>query len=245
MFYVADDVIDSWGKLKAFFCPTVDCMAYDYGPPACPLEETLTAIQEGLIREYRAECLPAHRRSPRRTRRLRRIRGWSREIEGLISQVGRVVRETLPRIERDTGHTFQGPDGLLRILMDTSTKRLFLDILAGFPEESLPVPAKDLGMLGKFPNDSRALALIGDVTLRLKVLSGEGVAGLAALSDRWALYESRIGLACRHRLAGEPLVREKETLSRAVLGLIYIEGGTDALGGAVSLLGCGPGGVTG
>ena len=222
-------------------------MAYDYGPPACPLEETLTAIQEGLIREYRAECLPAHRRSPRRTRRLRRIRGWSREIEGLFSQVGRVVRETLPRIERDTGHTFQGPDGLLRILMDTSTKRLFLDILAGFPEESLPVPAKDLGMLGRFPNDSRALALIGDVTLRLKVLSGPHgeVIDLAALSDRWGLHESRLGLACRHRPAGEPLLREKETLSRAVLGLIYIEGGTDALGGAVSLLGCGPGGVAG
>jgi len=199
------------------------------------------------MREYRAECLPAHRRPPRRTRRLRRIRGWSREIEGLISQIGRVARETLPRIERDTGHTFQGPDGLLRILMDTSTKRLFLDILAGFPEESLPVPAKDLGMLGKFPNDSRALALIGDVTLRLKVLSGPHgeVIDLAALSDRWGLHESLLGLACRHRLAGEPLVREKETLSRAVLGLIYIEGGTDALGGAVSLLGCGPGGVTG
>ena len=199
------------------------------------------------MREYRAECLPAHRRSPRRTRRLRRIRGWSREIEGLFSQVGRVVRETLPRIERDTGHTFQDQDRLIPVLMDNSTKRLFFGILAGFPEDALPAPAKDLALLGRFPDDARALALIGDVTLRLKVLPGPHVEvpGLAPLCDRWGLHESRLGLACRRRPAGETLLREKETLALAVLGLIYIEGGTDALGGAVSLLGCGPGGVAG
>ena len=219
-------------------------MAYDYGPPARPIEETLAAIQAGLAREYRAEYLPAHRRSPRRTRRLRRIRGWSRETGRLISGAGRVVRETLPRIERDTGHTFPGPDGLLRVLMDPSTKRLFFGILAGFPEEALPVPAHDLARLGAFPDDARALALIGDVTLRLKVLSGPEaeVRDLAALSDRWDLHESLIGLLCRRRPAGETLLREKETLARAVLGLIYVEGGADALRRAVPLLACGPAG---
>lgn len=212
-------------------------MAYEYGPLSRPLRETLAALQDGLMREYRREHLPAHRRSARRSRRLRRIRGWCRATGRLAEQAARVTERTLPRIERETGHAFHGPDGLARILMAPSTKRLFSDILAGFPEDALPIRANDLAMLANFADDSRALALIGDVTLRLKVLSGEGVAGLAALSDRWALYESRIGAG--HAPDGERLVREKETLARAVLGLIYVEGGVDALRAVVPLLACG------
>ncbi|MDD4568461.1 MAG: hypothetical protein PHU37_11215 [Methanoculleus chikugoensis] len=212
-------------------------MAYEYGPLSRPLRETLAALQDGLMREYRREHLPAHRRSARRSRRLRRIRGWCRATGRLAEQAARVIERTLPRIERETGHAFRSPDGLARILMAPSTKRLFSDILAGFPEDALPIRANDLAMLANFADDSRALALIGDVTLRLKVLSGEGVAGLAALSDRWALYESRIGAG--HAPDGERLVREKETLARAVLGLIYVEGGVDALRAVVPLLACG------
>ncbi|WP_214019303.1 hypothetical protein [Methanoculleus sp.] len=216
-------------------------MAYEYGPLPRPLEETLAALQEGLMREYRAEYLPAHRRSPRRSRRLRRIRGWIRETGHLVVQIGRVAQQTLPRIEQDTGHTFRGPDGLARILMDPSTKRLFRGIVAGFPEETLPIRAMDLVLLGNFSDDARVLGLIGDVTLRLKVLSGLHVRGddIAPLCDRWGLHESRIGLRCSRRQAGGTSAREKETLAWAVLGLIYIEGGTDALGRAAPLLACG------
>ncbi|MCK8518614.1 hypothetical protein [Methanoculleus sp. 7T] len=213
-------------------------MAYDSGRLSCPIQETLAAIQEGLTREYRAAYLPAHRRSPRRTRRLRRIRGWGRETGRLVSEIDRVMQQTLPRIERDTRHTFRDPDGILRILMDPSTKRLFFGILAGFPEHALPAPAKDLDLLGKFSDDARALALIGDVTLRLRVLPGPDaeVAGLAPLCDRWSLHESKLGLECRRRPTGDDLQQEKETLAGAVLGLIYVEGGVDALRAAVPLL---------
>ncbi|MCK9306540.1 MAG: hypothetical protein M0P17_03315 [Methanoculleus sp.] len=217
-------------------------MAYGYGPPPRPLEEILVALRDGLVREYRAEYLPVHRRSPRRMRRLRRIQGWIRDIGRLLSQIDRVMREILPRIEQDTGHTFRGPDGLARVLMDPSTKRLFWGILAGFPEEALPVPAKDLALLGTFSDDARALALIGDVTLGLKVPSGPHVQeeDLAALCDRWGLHEGRIGFACRRCPTGETLVREKETLAWAVLGLLYVEGDTAALRAVVPLFACGP-----
>ncbi|BBL66940.1 hypothetical protein [Methanoculleus chikugoensis] len=211
-------------------------MAYEYGPLSRPLKETLAALQEGLMREYRLEYLPTHRRSARRSRRLRRIRGWCRATGRLAEQAARVTERTLPRIERETGHAFRSPDGLARVLMAPSTKRLFSEILAGFPEDALPIRANDLSMLGNFADDAHALALIGDVTLRLKVLSGEGVAGLAALSDRWDLHESRIGSGLRCPPDGENLEQEKETLARAVLGLIYVEGGTDALRAVVPLL---------
>jgi hypothetical protein len=108
-------------------------MAYGYGSFSRPIGETLTALRDGLMREYRAEYRPAHRRSPRRARRLRRIRGWGRETGRLLAQADRAVREVLPRIERDTGHTFRDPDGLLQVLADPSSKRLFLEIRAGFP----------------------------------------------------------------------------------------------------------------
>ena len=209
-------------------------MAYDYGSLSRPLKETFAALQDGLMREYRREHLPAHRRSARRSRRLRRIRGWSRATGRLAEQAACVAEHTLPRIEQETGHAFHSPDGPIRVLMAPSTKRLFLDILAGFPEEALPIRANDLVTLGNFADDSHALALIGDVTLRLKVLPGKGVAGFAALSDRWGLHESRIGAG--HAPDGERLVREKETLARAVLGLIYVEGGVDALRAVVPLL---------
>ncbi|PKL63108.1 MAG: hypothetical protein CVV31_02855 [Methanomicrobiales archaeon HGW-Methanomicrobiales-2] len=217
-------------------------MAHGYGPPSRPVEETLLALRDGLMHEYRADYLPAHRRSPRKMRRLRRIRGWTRETGQLLSQIDRVMREILPRIEQDTGHTFRDPDGLARVLMDPSTKRLFRGILAGFPEGALPVPAKDLALLGTFSDDAPALAIIGDVTLRLKVPSGLHVQGgdLAALCDRWGLHEGRIGFACRRCPAGETLVREKETLAWAVLGLLYIEGDTAALRAVVPLFACGP-----
>jgi len=211
-------------------------MAYDYGSLSRPLKETFAALQDGLMREYRREHLPAHRRSARRSRRLRRIRGWSRATGRLAEQAACVAEHTLPRIEQETGHAFHSPDGPIRVLMAPSTKRLFLDILAGFPEEALPIRANDLATLGNFADDSHALALIGDVTLRLKVLPGKGVAGFAALSDRWGLHESRIGAG--HAPDGERLVREKETLARAVLGLIYVEGGVDALRAVVPLLAC-------
>lgn len=208
-------------------------MAYGYGPPPRPVREVLTALCDGLMREYRAEYLPAHRRSSRRTRRLRRIRGWSRQTGLLLSQTDRVLRETLPRIERDTGHTFHDPDGLLRILVDGSTKRLFSGIRAGLPEQALPVPAWDLEMLKNLPDGARAAAIIGDVTLRLKILPGGHMqaAGLAALADRWGLSESRIGSP-----TGETSVQEKETLALAVLGLLYVDGSTDALRAVVPLL---------
>ena len=204
-------------------------MAYEYGQLARPIAETLAAIEAGLLREHRSRRRPAHRLSPRRARRLRRIRGWARETGRLASGAGRMVHEVLPRIERDTGHTFAGPDGLVRIMMDPSTKRLFLGILAGFPEEALPVPARDLVCLEAFSDDALALALIGDVTLRLKVLTGPKVDSLAVLADRWSLHENRIGFSCRRCPLGDILLWEKETLARAVLGLICVEGGADTL----------------
>jgi len=211
-------------------------MAFEYGPLSRPLEEVLAALQGGLMREYRREYLPSHRRSARQSRRLRRIRWWNREVGRLASAIVRVGRETIPRIERDTGHTFHSPEGPVRVLMAPSTKDLFLAILAGFPEDALPIPANDLATLGNFADDFHALALIGDVTLRLKVLPGKGTGAvdLGALSDRWGLHESRIG--SWHIPDGERLEQEKETLVRAVLGLIYVEGGVDALRAAVSLI---------
>ncbi|KAF5087705.1 hypothetical protein [Methanoculleus horonobensis] len=216
-------------------------MAYEYGPLSRPFGETLAALEEGLMREYRLEFLPVHRRSARRSRRLRRIRGWCRATGSLAEQAARVAESTLPRIEQETGHAFRGPDGLARVLMAASTKRLFSEILAGFPEDALPIRANDLAMLANFADDYHALALIGDVTLRLKVLSGKdaGAAGLAVLSDRWNLYESRIGSGLRRTPDNEELQQEKETLARAVLGLIYVEGGVDALRAVVPLLTCG------
>lgn len=213
-------------------------MAYEYGPLSRPLEETLAILQAGLMREYRSEYLPAHRRSARRSRRLRRIRGWCRATGRLAEQAALVARQTLPRIEQDTGHIFRSPDGLARILMTPSTKRLFLEILTGFPEDALPVRANDLALLGRFSEDTWAVAIVGDVTLQLKIpsgLHGEKV-DLVALCDRWGLHESLIGNGVRHPPDGGTLVVEKETLARAVLGLIYIEGGADALGRAASLL---------
>ena len=145
---------------------------------------------------------------------------------------------TLPRIERDVGYVFENPDSLYRILKDGSTRRLFFVLLEEFPEEILPVPAKDIDILGRFPDDAQVLALIGDVTLRLKVLSGShaGVPGLVPLSDRWRLHEHKLGLLCRHHPTGRALEREKETLAGAVLGLLYVEGGIDPLRAAVPLL---------
>jgi len=201
-------------------------MAYDCGPLDRSIEETLAALRDGLAREYRLERRPIYRCSPRKARRLRRIGGWCRAVDRLIFEAGRVARETLPRIERDTAHTFPGPDGLIRVLMDPSTKRLFAGILAGFPEEALPVPARDLACLAAFSDDARALTLIGDVTLRLRGFSGPET--LAALADRWELHESPVG-----RPAGSIPHREKEALARAVLGLIYVQGGADALERAV------------
>jgi hypothetical protein len=211
-------------------------MAYDYGSLSRPLKETFAALQDGLMREYRREHLPAHRRSARRSRRLRRIRGWSRATGRLAEQAACVAEHTLPRIEQETGHAFHSPDGPIRVLMAPSTKRLFLDILAGFPEEALPIRANDLATLGNFADDFHALALIGDVTLRLKVLPEKGTATVdfGALSDRWGLHESRIG--SRQIPDGEQLDQEKEALARAVLGLIYVEGGIDALRELVPLL---------
>lgn len=216
-------------------------MTYEYGPLSCSIEEALTTIQKWLTYERRVRTLPAYRRSSRKTRNLRRIRRWSQEIDCLISEIDRVKREVLPIIEQDVGYTFPDQDRFIRILMDVSTRRLFLGILTEFPEDALPIPARDFAILGRYSEDAQALALIGGVTLRLKVLPDlcvEDVSGLVDLSDRWKLHESLIGLEHRHRPAGESLDHKKETLAWAVLGLLYVEGGVDALQAAVPLIEC-------
>ena len=156
-----------------------------------------------------------------------------REIGRLASQADRVVREILPRIEQDTGYSFRDPDGLVRILLHPSTARLFLTIRAGFPDAALPIPADDLTLLAAFPDGAHAAAIVGDVTLQVKVLSGEQApaAEFAALADRWGLSACRTGSP-----AGGGPAQEKETLARAVLGLLYVDGGTGALRAVAPLL---------
>lgn len=211
-------------------------MAYEYGSPSRPIREILTVLRDDLARTYREEYLPAHRRSPRKSRRLRRIRGWSRHLSRLVADIDRVMDVVLPRIERETGHTFRDHDGIVRVLMSPSTERLFLGILGDIPEDALNVPARDLAILAHSLKDARALAIIGDVTLQLKVMHGEHPMKFASLADRWGLHENRIGLSSHYRPTGETLMQEKEALARATLGLIYIEGGADALRAAVPLL---------
>lgn len=203
-------------------------MERSYGPPSPPVRETLILLRDALLCEYRAEYLPAHRRSPRRSRRLRRIRAWSRDLSCLVARVDRVTQQTLLRIEQETGHAFRDPDGLVRLMLSHSARRFFGRLSAG----ALPAPARDLAVL-ESASDAQALAIIGDVTLQVKTPPGTHLEpqDLVALCDQWGLYEDRIGLP----VGQHPLDEEKATLARAVLGLIYIEGGADALRAAVPL----------
>ncbi len=219
------------------------------------IEDTLTAIREGLMHRYTAWYLPGCRRTERRTRRLRRIKAWIREVDHLQLQVKNVNQRMIPAIEADLGYTFKDTSPLIRILMDTTTSRLFLGILNTLPEADLPVPARDIFMLAKMPGDASALALIGDVTLRLRVMpaarsgaaSSPGDSGARpdasmlfeshiTLCDRWELLENTIALRHRSPLTGEKRAQEKVTLVRAVFGALYLEGGCDALAAAAPLL---------
>lgn len=219
------------------------------------VNDTLTAIREGLVHRYTAWYLPGCRRTKRRTRRLRRIKAWIREIDHLQSQIENVNRRIIPAIETDLGYTFKDTNPLIRILVDTTTKRLFLGILNTLPEADLPVPARDIFMLAKMPGDASALALIGDVTLRLRVVPGAIKGAFTspgesdtrldasalfeshlALCDHWKLFENAIGLGYRPRPTGEERARERATLVQAVFGALYLEGGRDALEAAVPLL---------
>jgi hypothetical protein len=213
-------------------------MVYEYGPTSSSLEEVLLALEDWLTRRYRLEYVPAHRRSARQSRRLRRIRVWIMATARMIDEVYRVRQQTIPRIEHETGYAFRSPETLPWILINPSASRLFSGILAGFEEGALPVRANDLARLANTSTGIQALALIGDVTLRLKILPGRRVGSeeLAALCDRWSLYENLIGGGNRRRPVGETLEREKAALAMAVLGLIYTEGGDDALRPLVPLL---------
>jgi len=156
----------------------------------------------------------------------------------MIDEVCRMRQQTIPRIEHDTGYAFRSPETLPWILINSSASRLFSGILAGFEEGALPVKANDLARLANTSTGIQALALIGDVTLVLKILPGRRVVSeeLAALCDRWSLCENLIGGGNRRRPTGETLEREKAALTLAVLGLIYTEGGDDALRPLVPLL---------
>lgn len=213
-------------------------MVYEYGPPSRSLEEVLAVVEDWLTRRYCLEYIPLHRRSARRSRRLRRIRAWSIATARMRDEFEVMRYETLPSIEHDTGYVFRSPATLAWILVNPSVGRIFSDILAGFDEDVLPVRANDLARLANVSTDMQALALIGDVTLRLKVLPARKVRSeeLAALCDRWSLYENLIGGGNHRRPTVETLEREKAALALAVLGLIYTEGGDDALRAVASLL---------
>ncbi len=230
-------------------------MAEDFELHPIAIEETLIRLREGLIREYVARYAPRHRRSEMRTRNLAKIQRWIAGLDNLLAQIAEVNRTVIPTIEADVGITLRDPNLILRVLMDSSVKGLFLRILTEFPEEELPVPPKDLYTLYTMPDDADALALIGDVTMRLKVLPGLekgrtnsaeyistaddrslSAADVAALCDRWGLSEHVIGICRRCPPAEKDVQQEKWILASAVLGVLYRDGGLEALRQVAPLL---------
>lgn len=222
-------------------------MAEDFEVHPIAIEETLTRLREGLLQEYAARRVPRHRRSERRSRNLCTIRRWIAGIDSLLAQIDKVNRDVIPAIETDLGITIRDPDLIARVLADASIQPLFLDILTELPEEDLPVPAKDLATLCTMPDNADALALIGDVTLRLKVLPAcdesstrptEPItaADVAALCDRWRLAEHVIGPRSSPPPGDGAGQRKKWILASAVLGVLYREGGANALRRAAGLM---------
>ncbi|MDN7025937.1 hypothetical protein FGU65_13765 [Methanoculleus sp. FWC-SCC1] len=222
-------------------------MAEDFEVHPIAIEKTLTELREGLMQEYAARRVPRHRRSERRSRNLCTIQRWIAGIDSLLAQINEVNREVIPAIETDLGITIHDPDLITRVLADSSIQPLFRDILAKLPEEDLPVPANDLYTLYTMPDNADALALIGDVTMRLKVLpecdeksthpmEPVTAANVAALCDRWRLAEHVIGFHCGPPPGDETGQQKKWILASAVLGVLYREGGADTLRRAAGLL---------
>lgn len=190
---------------------------------------------------------------------LKRIGVWRAGIIGILDGIGMIKRVVKPLLERDLGVRLRRTEHLFIALFQPSTKNLFMELkLYAERREGAPLKAEEIGSLADLPEMARTFAWIGDAALNLAVLSelwadGRGRVGelterrksyvqntnLAQLADRWRLFEHRIHLEPvqgSSSTGSESVVRIKGSLTESVVGVLYLQGGLNAISRVLPLI---------
>lgn len=216
------------------------------------IERKVLSLERWLIRESRAVPPPTGAEAAK-------ISLWISRLREIRERMEDIRREVRPLVERDAGMHLAKPETLLLAMFQSSTKNLFSEIEIFCSRRSTcPFAPEEIRALTSIPEAAKVLAWIGDAALSLAVLTEiwspelpdvghlterrkELVqnANLAILCDRWRLYEYRIHFdppVDPSTLTRETLLHMKGTLTEAVFGVLFLQGGLPAITRAVPLL---------
>jgi ribonuclease-3 len=181
-----------------------------------------------------------------KSRLLTKIGRWKEQIEQIREGIEYVNHDLASKLETILGLKITNPELLQVALFQPSTKNLFLELETHYENEN-ESPLGDHGFadliaLGEI---AMVMALLGDATIAMGVLyqlwrpepsdvgyltkeKSEIVSNenMAALCDRWGLYEHRIHLDSEVPSMVE-IEHDKGTLVEAIYGIIQMEYGFD------------------
>ena len=196
-----------------------------------------------------------HETPTQNTRTLNKLARWKHDLNAILDSLHRISNELLPQLSDLLGPESVDNEVLQVAMFQSSTKNLFLEIEIHFGESlGGRLDRNALRTLGALGELAKVLALIGDAAISMAVLhrlwevAAEEVGELtqrrarivsnenmAALCDRWGLYERRIHF--------DPPVSErsemehvKGTLVEAIYGMVYLKGGLERITGLITHL---------
>lgn len=188
------------------------------------------------------------------TRTINKMNKWIEDLVKIRNGISNIFSSLLPNLERKLG-TIPEPDLVLAALFQPSVKNLFGELKTYYADiDNPPVSEDHLSDLSELCEVGKTLALVGDAALALAVLpyiweSEIAKVGqltdkravyvsndhLAAVCDRWGLYDARI-----HFDPTTPTKKEmnhiKGTLVESIFGILYLYGNLKAVHKAIPLL---------
>ena len=191
---------------------------------------------------------------PGNTRTISKLNKWIDDLVKIRNGISNISSSLLPDLGRKLG-IIPEPDMLLAALFQPSVRSLFIELKTYYANHTDPPVSEDhMADLVELCEVGQTLALVGDAALDLAVLPyiweneiaqvgtlsskrAEYVSNdhLAAVCDRWGLYDSRI-----HFDPSTPTKKEmnhvKGTLVESIFGILYLYGGLDAVHRAIPLL---------
>ncbi len=177
------------------------------------------------------------------TRLLGKVERWQEQFQEIDEGIQYIKKKLKPKLEKELGLKIRIEEILIAAMFQPSTKNLFLELDVHYRGKKNPFDDDGFEALISLSESAKRFALLGDAAISMAVIYhlwqtveedvGEltqdksnivSNSHMAALCDRWRLYDHRIHFDPEIPSKGE-IIHDKGTLVEAVYGIVQMEHG--------------------